>query len=56
MKLCASKSVTQIDCFLWCNLWIAYPWIHLDTQGVEMDYYVREAVTGMDRVTWVICS
>lgn len=55
MQLCGYESMTQVDSFLWCNLQIAYLWIHLDDQWVEIDYYVRGALMGMDRVTWVIC-
>lgn len=56
VQLCGYRSTTQGDSFLWCNLWMASLWIHLDSQWVEIDYYVREVVMGTDRVTWVICS
>ena len=56
VQLCDERSMRQVDSLLWCNLQFACLWMHLGTQWVEADYYVREAVNRMKRVTWVICS
>lgn len=49
MQLCGYGSMTQVDSFHGVTYEIGYLWIHLDDQWVEIDYYVRGALMGMDR-------